>query len=146
MTLLILCRLIYEAYFKFPHFKVLKAVMHKWISRDNDTLITYQVEIKTKKNSAELCFNELWIDEKKYTFHISREDRKVVGSFSKKETLKLNALSIIELATTSDDKPQKSSKGKLLLGYTFKNKKKFLSIKKFSGIENLKLMKPAISI
>jgi hypothetical protein len=146
MTLLILSRLIYEAFFKFPHFKVLKAVMHKWISGENDTLITYQVEIKTKKDSAELCFNELWIDEKKYTFHISREDRKVVGSFSKKETLKLNALKIIESGIASGEKPKKSSKGKLLLGYTFKNKKKFLSIKKFSGIENLKFTKTAYPV
>lgn len=136
MTLFLVIRFIYFTYFKFPHFKVLKAQMRKWVHKGEEQLITYYVQIKTKKNSSELCFDELWIDEKKYKFHLSREDRKIVGQFEKKEKLSLSVLSEINL-TDGLERPAKSSKGKLLLGYTFRNKKKFLCIKKLKVSEEL---------
>ena len=138
MTLFIICRLIYEAYFRFPHFKILKAYMHKWINKRTGDMVTYQIEIKTKKNSSELVFEELWIDEKKYKFHLSRENRKIAGDFNEKEKLNLNVLSEI-LDEHSPLLSGKSSKGKLLLSYTFKNKRKFISIKKFRDFEELRL-------
>ena len=106
--------------------------MHKWVNKNTGDWITYQLEIKTKKNSSELVFEELWIDEKKYKFHLSREDRKIVSKFGKKENLKLNVIASIK---SEQDLPihGKSSKGKFLLSYTYKNKRKYLSVKKFSN-------------
>ena len=88
MTLFIIIRIIYEAYFRFPHFKIIKAGMRKWINKSSDELISYQIELKTKKASTELVFEELWINEKKYKFHLSRENRKIASSFKEKEILK----------------------------------------------------------
>ncbi len=136
MTLLIIARIIYEAYFRFPHFKILKVGMRKWIQKKPDELISYQIELKTKKSSADLVFEELWINEKKYKFHLSREDRKIAGSFLEKEILKINIISEIE---NEDKIPFKSSKGALVFGYTFRNKRKYLSVKKFCGIDDLRL-------
>ena len=138
MTLFIIIRIIYEAYFRFPHFKILKAGMRKWIQRTSGELISYQIELKTKKSSLELVFEELWIDEKKYKFHLTRQDRKIAGSFVKREVLKLNIISEIKNNLTSEN-PVVSSKGILVLWYSFKNKKKHLRIKKFQDIDNIKL-------
>ena len=138
MTLFIIIRIIYEAYFRFPHFKILKAGMRKWIQRTSGELISYQIELKTKKSSLELVFEELWIDEKKYKFHFTRQDRKIAGSFVKREVLKLNIISEIKNNLISEN-PVVSSKGILVLWYSFKNKKKHLRIKKFRDIDNIKL-------
>lgn len=130
MTLIILIRLIYEAYFRFPHFRIVRACTKKWRDRDNAQLVTYQLEIKTKKTSSELIFEELWINEKKYLFHICRENRKFASSFGVKEILKLN----IVREAREENKPEtatKSAKGKLLLSYTFKNKKKHIVVSRF---------------
>ena len=112
--------------------------MRKWMNKNSNQLISYQIELKTKKSSAELVFEELWIDEKKYKFHLSREDRKVAGSFNEKEILKLNIISEIKNENEADT-PAKSSRGILVLGYTFRNKRKFVSIKKFRDIDDLRL-------
>ena len=138
MTLFIIIRIIYEAYFRFPHFKILKAGMKKWVNNSSRELISYQIELKTKKSSSELVFEELWIDEKKYKFFLSRGNRKIVGSFLKREILNLDIISEINNETKSVI-PVKSSKGILLLGYTFRNKRKYLSFKKFCGIDDLQL-------
>jgi uncharacterized membrane-anchored protein YhcB (DUF1043 family) len=138
MTLFILSRLIYEAYFRFPHFKILKAGMRQWMNKNKEQLTSYQIELKTKKSSSELVFEELWIDEKKYRFHLSREDRKIAGNFTKKEILKLNVISEIK-NDNENEIPSKSSRGILVLGYRFKNKRKFLSVKKLKNIDYLRL-------
>lgn len=138
MTLLIIIRIIYEAYFRFPHFKILKAGMRKWINKNSDELISYQIELKTKKASTELVFEELWINEKKYKFHLSRENRKIAGSFEEKEILKLNIISELKNENLSLA-PVQSSKGILLLSYTFRNKIKYIKFKKFCSIDDLRL-------
>lgn len=138
MTLLIIIRIIYEAYFRFPHFKILKAGMRKWINKNSDELISYQIELKTKKASTELVFEELWINEKKYKFHLSRENRKIAGSFEEKEILKLNIISELKNENLSLA-PVQSSKGILLLSYTFRNKIKYIKFKKFCSIDKLRL-------
>lgn len=138
MTLFIIIRIIYEAYFRFPHFRILKVGMRKWIQKSSAELVSYQIELKTKKSSSELVFEELWIDEKKYRFHLSREDRKIAGSFVEKEILKLNIISEI-INKNEAGIPVKSSKGIMVLGYSFRNKRKYLSIKKFCGIDDIRL-------
>ncbi len=138
MTLFLIARFIYEAYFRFPHFKIVKKHMHKWANKYSGDWVTYQLEIKTKKNSSELVFEELWIDEKKYKFHLSCEGRKIANIFEKKEVLKLNAIFPINISQDFSFHG-KSSKGKFILYYTYKNKRKFISIKKFSDFEEHKL-------
>ncbi len=109
----------------------------KLLNESDSQLTSYLIEIKTKKSSAELVFEELWIDEKKYKFHLSRENRKIAESFAEKEVLKLNIIS--EITSPLIDPTVKSSKGILLLGYSFRNKRKYLSIKKFRDIDELHL-------
>ena len=137
MTLFIIIRLIYEAYFRFPHFRIMKACMQKWMHSKSGEFVTYQIEIKTKKNSSELTFEDLWIDEKKYKFMLSREDRKVANFFMPKDKLNLSVLSEIKNETINF--PAKSSKGILLLSYLYRNKRKYISIKKFREFDNLHL-------
>jgi hypothetical protein len=108
--------------------------MHKWANKYSGEWVTYQLEIKTKKNSSELVFEELWIDEKRYTFHLSCEERKIANIFEKKEKLKLNVISPINNLQEFPFRG-KSSKGKFILYYSYKNKRKFISIKKFSDFE-----------
>ncbi len=138
MTLLIIIRIIYEKYFRFPHFRILKAGMQKWVFKKSEELISYQIELKTKKSSNELVFEELWINEKKYKFQLSRENRKIAGSFLEKEILKLNVISGI-LIENEDPIPALSSKGIMLLGYSFRNKRKYLRVRKFKIIDNIRL-------
>ncbi len=138
MTLLIIIRIIYEKYFRFPHFKILKAGMQKWRFKKSEELISYQIELKTKKSSTELVFEELWINEKKYKFHLRRGNRKIAGSFSEKEILILNVISGI-LIENKVHIPTIASKGIMLLGYSFRNKRKYLRVKKFNIIENIRL-------
>ena len=138
MTLFLIIRIIYEAYFRFPHFKILKVGVRKWKNKSRDQLISYQIEVKTKKPSTELVFEELWIDEKKYKFNLSREERKIANSFDKKEILKINIFSEIKEEVNKEN-PVKASKGILVLSYKFRNKKKFVSIKKFKSIEDIHL-------
>ncbi len=136
MTLFIIIRFIYEAYFRFPHFKILRAGMRRWIYNSSNQFVTYQIELKTKRPSSELIFDDLWIDDKKYKFHLCRDDRKSVCEFLKKEVLKLSIISEIKGEVIPEI--SKSSKGILLIGYTYKNKKKYLSVKKFKEMDTLK--------
>ena len=136
MTLFIIIRFIYEAYFRFPHFKILRAGMRRWIYNSSNQFVTYQIELKTKRPSSELIFDDLWIDDKKYKFHLCRDDRKSVCEFLKKEVLKLSIISEIKGEVIPEI--SKLSKGILLIGYTYKNKKKYLSVKKFKEMDTLK--------
>ena len=144
MTLFIIVRLIYEAYFRFPHFKILKAGMRKWIHKNSDEVVTYQISLKTKKPSSELVFEELWINEKRYKFFLRRSNKRVVGTFSRKEILNLDIIG--EINTENEKQPLKSSKGKLILSYSFRNKRKYFSFKKFRGIEDIRLSGTQLSI
>jgi hypothetical protein len=129
VTLLIIIRLIYEAYFRFPHFRIKNVCMRQWINRSAEQLITYQIELKTKKSSSELVFEELWIDEKKYKFKLTRDGKKFVDDFEKKETLRLNVLSEIK---TYPVPSIKSSRGIVVLCYSFRNKKRYISFDKIN--------------
>jgi hypothetical protein len=111
--------------------------MKKWIRVNSDPLITYQLELKTKKSSDELVFEDLWINEKRYKYHLSRHDRKFACSFGKKEILKLSIISEIKDGLTSG--PPKPTKGILLLVYTFRSKKKFISVKKIRDIDTMRI-------
>jgi hypothetical protein len=136
MTMFIILRFVYQTYFKFPHFKIVKAGMQKWLNK-TQPFTTYQIELKTKKNSDELVFEELWIDQKRYRFQLTRPNRKFAASFFKKEILKINVIS--EMKTDAEATPVKSTKGRLLLAYTFRNKRKYLSLKKLDMLDGLKL-------
>lgn len=107
------------------------------MNKNKEEMISYHIELKTKKSSSELIFDELWINEKKYKFHLSREDRKVAGSFGVKEILRINVISEIRNQTRH---PEKSSKGIMLLSYRFQNKRKFISVKKFCPISDMRLI------
>lgn len=128
MTLFLILRFIYTFYFRFPHFSVRKTSLRMWKSRGNDRIITCTLELKTKKSSEELIFDELWIDNKRYHFKLTKEDLKSVNEFGKKEVLRLDALKEIPEVFSSP----MPKKGKVLLAYTFKNKRRYISINKFS--------------
>jgi hypothetical protein len=137
LTLLIIIRLIYEAYFRFPHFRVRNVCMRQWINRSAEQLITYQIELRTKKSSRELVFEELWIDEKKYKFNISRDDKKIVAEFDEKETIKLNVLSEIKTYPVPNIH---SSRGIMVLGYSFRKKKRYITFNKISLFDFSRLL------
>ncbi len=129
MTLFLILRFVYGIYFRFPHFSIRKTSLRTWKNRNKDRIITCSLEIKTKKSSDELVFDELWIDEKLYRFRLSKENQRTVGKFQKKEILRIDVVSEIPLREHNTTKPKK---GKVLLSYSFKNKKRHLSINKFS--------------
>jgi hypothetical protein len=139
MTTFIILRLLYEAYFRFPHFRIKNVSMRHWINRSAEQLITYHIELKMKRSSDELVFEELWIDEKKYRFNLSNSKRKSASAFSKKETLRMNVLS--EIKTDTEPIPNSSSsRGKVILSYTFRNKKKQIRFQKINVQEHMTLV------
>ncbi|MBL0104729.1 MAG: hypothetical protein IPP51_13800 [Bacteroidetes bacterium] len=129
MTLFLILRFVYGFYFRFPHFSIRKSSLRTWKSKNKDRIITCTLELKTKKCSDELIFEELWIDEKLYKFKLTKDKLKTAYKFRKKEVLRLDAISEIPDHAHSSTKPKK---GKVLLTYTFKNKRRHLSINKFT--------------
>ena len=107
--------------------------MRKWIHKNSEEVITYQISLRTKKPSSELVFEELWKNDKKYKFFLRSNNKRIGVTFSKKEILNLDVVG--EISMDKENLPLKSSKGKLILGYSFRNKRKYLSFKKIRGIE-----------
>lgn len=107
--------------------------MKQWMHRDLPSFVTYQIEIKTKKNSEDLIFEDLWIDEKRYKFRLIKQDRKIASSFNKAEVLRFSIIS--ELKDDQNKIPPKAGKGILILTYKFKDKLKHISVKKLKQID-----------
>jgi hypothetical protein len=112
---------------------------HNWIENDSEQIVTYQIELKTKKSSDELVFDDLWIGNKKYKFQISHHERKIISRFNKKEIVILNVISEIK-NDSQEEIPKSILKGIVILGYSFRKKKKFVSVRQFRERLGLKLV------
>jgi hypothetical protein len=130
MTLAFICSFIYYQ-FKYRHFKIVKATSRTWttITKHGD-VVTYRIQILTKKTSEELKLDELWIDNRRYKVRvINKESNAFTRHFSEKETLYLEAER--ETKNIGYEEMRPSTNGKVALGYTINNKRKYLSIKGF---------------
>lgn len=112
---------------------------HNWKENESERLVTYQIELKTKKSSDELVFDDLWIGRKKYRFQISHQDMKINSRFHEKEIVILNVISEIK-DNSVPDLPKSVLKGIVILGYTFRKKKKFVSVKQIRERLGLKFL------
>jgi hypothetical protein len=129
MTIAFICSFLYYQ-FKYRHLKILKATSRKWITQRKGDVVTYRIQILAKKNSEELQFDELWIDNKLFKVKVFKEEDKAIARFfSEKEKLYLEAERETGKAEYEEMAP--SVKGKVALGYTVNNKRKYLSIKGF---------------
>ena len=129
MTLIVLTSYIYRTFFKYRHFKVLKATMKKILMAADGTKIIYEIQVETKKLSDEMIFEEVWIDETRFKVKLSDEQRELVSSFNTKQIVNLD---ITEVHSEKDlsIRPKEILKSKVLVGYSIGNKRKFLSIRK----------------
>ena len=129
MTLIVLTSYIYRTFFKYRHFKVLKATMKKILMAADGTKIIYEIQVETKKSSDEMIFEEDWIDETRFKVKLSDEQRELVSSFNTKQIVNLD---ITEVHSEKDlsIRPKEILKSKVLVGYSIGNKRKFLSIRK----------------
>ena len=129
MTLIVLTSYIYRTFFKYRHFKVLKATMKKILMAADGTKIIYEIQVETKKSSDEMIFEEVWIDETRFKVKLSDEQRELVSSFNTKQIVNLD---ITEVHSEKDlsIRPKEILKSKVLVGYSIGNKSKFLSIRK----------------
>ena len=60
MTLIVLTSYIYRTFFKYRHFKVLKATMKKILMAADGTKIIYENQVEKKKSSDEMIFVVVW--------------------------------------------------------------------------------------
>ncbi len=130
MTIAFICSLIYYQ-FKYRHLKVVKATCKKWIANTRSgNVITYRIQILTKRTSEQLKLDELWIDNRLFKVRvIKKENHSSAKSFSEQETLYLEAER--ETANIGFEEMAPSGKGKVSLGYLINNKRRYLSIKGF---------------
>ena len=134
MTIAFICAFIYYQ-FKYRHFKIVKATSRKWITTKKGDVITYRIQIVTKKNSAELKVDELWIDNKRFKVRaISKESNAPAKHFAEKEMLYLEAER--ETKNISYEEMAPANRAKVSLGYMINNKRKYLSIKGFEEHES----------
>ncbi len=130
MTLIVLTSYIYRTFFKYRHFKVLKATMKKIMMNAEGKAVVYQIQVETKKSSDELIFEEVWIDEKRFKIKLRDQEREIVSTFQDKQVVNLDiAEEAVQDETSS--RPKEILKSKVLVGYSIGNKRKFLSISKF---------------
>lgn len=130
MTFIVLMTYVYRTFYKFRHFKILKATMRRVILHEDGHTTTYTIQVETKKSSDELIFEEVWIDEKKFKVRLSDTKRSLISNFSEKQVLNLHL--------SSDTGPEEirgskttTSRGKAKLGYSIGNKRKFMTIRTF---------------
>lgn len=129
MTIAFICTFIYYQ-FKYRHFKIVKATSRKWMTTKKGDVVTYRIQILTKKTSEELKLDELWIDNKLFRVRILKKESNAVAKyFAEKETLYLEAERETLKIGYEEMKPATNSK--VSLGYTINNKRKYLSIKGF---------------
>jgi len=134
MTIAFLCALIYY-HFQQRHFKILRATSRKWISAKRGDVVTYRIQVKTKKTSDELKLDELWIDRKLYKVRVARQDDHTIAKyFSKQETLYIEAER--ETGNVCYEEMVPPGKGKVAIGYLINNQRKYLSIKGFEEHRN----------
>lgn len=130
MTLIVLTSYIYRTFFKYRHFKVLKATMKKIMMNAEGKAVVYQIQVETKKSSDDLIFEEVWIDEKRFKIKLRDQEREIVSTFQDKQVVNLDiAEEAVQDETSS--RPKEILKSKVLVGYSIGNKRKFLSISKF---------------
>ena len=129
MTIAFICAFIYY-HFRHRHFKIVNATSRKWLTSRKGDLITYRIQIVTKKNSEQLKVDELWIDNRLFKVRlVKKESSSPVKQFSEKETLFIEAEREKENIVYEEMSP--SIRGKVSLGYLVNNKRKYLSIKGF---------------
>jgi len=134
MTIAFICTLIYY-HFKYRHFKIVKATSRKWIISRNDDVVTYRIQIVTKKTSEELKLDELWVGDRVFKVRVlKKESNAMARHFAEKETLYLEAER--ETKNVSYEEMQPPRNGKVSLGYTFNNKRRYLSIKNFEEADS----------
>jgi hypothetical protein len=129
MTIAFICAFIYHQ-FKHRHLKIIKATSRTWLSGRNGDIITYRIQIITKKNSEELKLDELWIDNRLFRVRVIKQESNAVEKhFASKETLYLEAER--EASKVGYEEMTPNTRGKVSLGYTVNNRRKYLSIKGF---------------
>ena len=100
-----------------------------FISRSDD-VVTYRIQIVTKKTSEELKLDELWVGDRVFKVRVlKKESNAYARHFEEKETLYLEAVRETQKVDYEEMAP--SQRGKVSLGYTINNKRKYLSIKNF---------------
>ena len=136
MTIAFLCSFLYYQ-FKYRHFKVVKATSRKFMTSRKEDIVTYRIQILTKKTSEELELDELWIDNKLYKVRVMKKESNAVSRyFAEKEILYLEAER--ETKNVGYEEMAPSNFGKVSLGYRINNKRKYLSLKGFEE-QNAKL-------
>jgi hypothetical protein len=130
MTIAFICTLIYYQ-FKYRHFKIVKATCRNWIkSTRKGDIITYHIQILTKRTSNELKLDELWVENRLFKVRVlNKEGSSSAKNFEEKEILYLEAER--ETSNINYEEMAPSTKGKISLGYLINNKRKYLSIKGF---------------
>lgn len=129
MTIAFICAFIYYQ-FKYRHFKILNATSRKWKTTQKDDVVTYKIQIVTKKTSEELKLDELWIDQRLFKVRVVHQQNNAVAKFfAEKETLYLEAER--ETGNVGYEEMAPSGKDKVMLGYLINNKRRYLSIKGF---------------
>ena len=129
MTIAFICTFIYYQ-FKYRHFKIVRATSRKWVISRGDDVVTYRIQIVTKKTSEELKVDELWVGNRVFKVRmLKKESNASARHFAEKETLYLEAER--ETKNVSYEEMRPSQRGKVSLGYMINNKRKYLSIKNF---------------
>jgi len=134
MTIAFICTLIYY-HFKNRHFKIIKATSRKWIISRRGDVVTYRIQIVTKKTSEELKLDELWVGDKVFKVRVVKKESPInAKQFAEKETLYLEAERETKNICYEEMRP--TQQGKVTLGYTINNKRKYLSIKNFEACDS----------
>jgi hypothetical protein len=129
MTFAFICAFFYYQ-FKYRHFKIVKATSRKWIISRTGDVVTYRIQIFTKKTSEELKVDELWVGNRVFKVRVLKEESNVQARhFNEKETLYLEAERETKNVAYEEMGPARN--GKVSLGYTINNKRRYLSIKNF---------------
>ncbi len=134
MTFAFICAFIYYQ-FKYRHFKIVKATSRKWVISRSDDVVTYRIQIITKRASHELKVDELWVGNRVFKVRVLKnESNALARDFTEKETLYLEAER--ETKNIAFEEMQPSRNGKVSLGYIVNNKRRYLSIKNFEEFDS----------
>ena len=130
MTILFISLYLYRYFRKLGHFKILNATMRKWYLDSQGKLVSYVLRIETRKSSEEMTFEELWIDEKRFKFRLSRDNRKLSSNFRQKDILNISPV------PENNNEPAlaeeiPNSKGKLVICYRIGAKLEFQTVSRF---------------
>jgi hypothetical protein len=129
MTFAFICAFIYYQ-FKYRHFKIVKATSRKWVISRSGDVVTYRIQIITKKTSEELKVDELWVGNRVFKVRVLKEESNTSARhFTEKETLYLEAER--ETKNIGYEEMGPSRNGKVSVGYMINNKRRYLSIKNF---------------